>query len=113
MSLQKSWMIGRSRECDLVVTAVEVSSRHCRLHQTADGFLLEDLGSINGTFVNGKRITGRVAVRKTDRVTLGAKTPFPWPPSENAATPPPLPGPAPTVLSNRPTNTQVLRIGRG
>src|ERR1035437_91564 len=76
-----SWVIGRAQDCDLVLAEAQVSSHHCRLTHEADGFLLEDLGSTNGTFVNGARIAPRepVHVPHGARVTLGGQTPMPWP----------------------------------
>src|SRR5262249_41057489 len=53
---QPSTVIGRAPECDLVIKASEVSKRHCRIQLAADGASVEDLGSINGTFVNGQQI---------------------------------------------------------
>jgi ABC-type multidrug transport system ATPase subunit len=76
-----AWLIGRGPDCDLVVTEAAVSTRHCRLTHQADGFVLEDLGSKNGTFVNGSRIAPgeQVHVAHGARVTLGGQTPMPWP----------------------------------
>src|ERR1035437_6789373 len=76
-----SWVIGRAQDCDLVLAEAQVSSHHCRLTHEADGFLLEDLGSTNGTFVNGARIAPRepVHVPHGARVTLGGQVPMPWP----------------------------------
>ena len=65
-----AWVIGRAQECDLVVAEAQVSSHHCRLTHQADGFLLEDLGSTNGTFVNGERITSQ-RLNDGDRVNVG------------------------------------------
>ena len=74
-----SWVIGGRADCDVVVDRPTVSGRHCCLTQEADGFCLEDLNSTNGTFVNGQRITGRVRVSPSDRITLGSGVPLPWP----------------------------------
>lgn len=73
------WIIGRSSECDIVIDQPEISNRHCRLARTADGLLLEDLRSRNGTFVNGARITSARLVTPSDQVTLGPSVPFVWP----------------------------------
>jgi ABC-type multidrug transport system ATPase subunit len=77
----RSWLIGRDPNCDLILENPEVSSRHCRLSCERDVFSLEDLGSTNGTFVNGTRINSKVVVKSSDRITLGTHTPFPWPES--------------------------------
>jgi ABC-type multidrug transport system ATPase subunit/pSer/pThr/pTyr-binding forkhead associated (FHA) protein/ABC-type multidrug transport system permease subunit len=79
MSTPRRWVVGRAPDCDLVVGLSEVSSRHCRLTEIAGGFLLEDLNSSNGTFVNGQRIRGAVRVTRDDQVTLGQRIPLPWP----------------------------------
>ena len=47
------------------------SSRHAKLEPGADGVWVEDLGSTNGTFVNGERITARTLVRAGDTVRIG------------------------------------------
>lgn len=81
----KRWVIGRDPQCDLIVDAQGVSSRHCLLTRSGEDYLLEDLGSTNGTFVNGERITTRVAVTVKDQITLGVKAPMPWPKAQAAA----------------------------
>ena len=53
---QPSTMIGRGADCDLVLKASEVSKHHCRIQLGPDSAKVEDLGSINGTFVNGEQI---------------------------------------------------------
>jgi pSer/pThr/pTyr-binding forkhead associated (FHA) protein len=79
MPAPRSWTIGSAAECDLLVDRPTVSARHCRLTRDAEGYALEDLGSSNGTCVNGRRITSSVRVRPQDRITLGADVPLPWP----------------------------------
>lgn len=63
--------IGRSRSCTLALKDVTVSRHHATLR--LDGALAEvtDHGSSNGTFVNGRRIEGRVEVADGDRVMVG------------------------------------------
>ena len=78
--IRRKWVIGRSCDCDLIVDDAAVSSRHCQLTQTPDGFVLEDLNSTNGTFVNGKQVHSQVQVTPADHITLGLKLPLPWPP---------------------------------
>ena len=76
-----TWIIGANPSCDLVLTDAAVSGRHCRLSQYEHGFALEDLGSTNGTYVDGQRLTlGKpVAIRRGQSVTLGHRVPLPWP----------------------------------
>ena len=63
--------IGREGS-DVVLTDLEVSRRHARLRLLGERLAIEDLGSPNGTFVNGWRVRGRGAVRPGDAVALGA-----------------------------------------
>jgi len=62
--------VGSSKECELVCTDPLVSRRHCVFRREETGFSLEDLGSKNGTFVNGVRIS-KVFVEPGQRVAVG------------------------------------------
>lgn len=75
----RTWIIGSGADCDLVVARPTVSGRHCRLMETSDGYLVEDLGSSNGTYVNGVRIASATRASASDAITLGLTTPMPWP----------------------------------
>lgn len=63
--------LGRDITNDIVINDREVSRHHLRLTRGADGYTIEDLGSTNGTFVNGKRLTGATALKNGDMVGLG------------------------------------------
>lgn len=63
--------IGRDISNDIVISDVEVSRKHARLLLQADGFVLEDMGSTNGTFVNGQRLIGPHVLRPGEMVMLG------------------------------------------
>lgn len=63
--------LGRDITNDIVINDREVSRHHLRFTRGADGFTLEDLGSTNGTFVNGKRVTGAMGLKNGDMVGLG------------------------------------------
>ena len=76
----RTWVIGAASDCDLVVDRPTVSRRHCKLVRTPDRLILEDLGSTNGTFVNGRRLAEPTPVSPLDLVLLGQTTPMPWPP---------------------------------
>jgi pSer/pThr/pTyr-binding forkhead associated (FHA) protein len=76
----RSWVIGNSPDCDVVVDSPLASARHCQLTQTPEGFLLSDLGSTNGTYVNGLRIAAPTRLTTGESITLGRTVPFPWPP---------------------------------
>ena len=66
-----SIVIGRGIDCDLVIRDAKASRRHCQLTRTEDGFRLEDLGSRNGTYVNGERITGSVQLKASGTFKIG------------------------------------------
>jgi pSer/pThr/pTyr-binding forkhead associated (FHA) protein len=63
-------LIGRSQDCNIRLDDRQASRRHAVIEKTKDGFLIMDLDSKNGTFLNGKRI-GREYVRKADQITIG------------------------------------------
>ena len=66
--------IGRDPDCDLVIPDISVSRWHARLDRDANGWLLRDLGSTNGTRLNGWRVRDPVPVGRGDRVSFGAVT---------------------------------------
>lgn len=63
-------VIGRREDCDLRIALGAVSRKHCRLIKTDDALEVEDLGSSNGTFVNGSR-TQRSALAPGDTIQVG------------------------------------------
>src|SRR5436190_2587947 len=64
-------VIGRHPECDIQIDSNMVSRKHARILQDGGKFFVEDLGSGNGTTVNGQRITGKTPLAHDDRVKLG------------------------------------------
>ncbi|MEM7811236.1 MAG: SpoIIE family protein phosphatase [Planctomycetota bacterium] len=64
-------VIGRLPDNAIWVNQQMVSRRHAKVVPDGDGYAIEDLGSGNGTFVNGKRIEGRTVLVNADRVRLG------------------------------------------
>jgi pSer/pThr/pTyr-binding forkhead associated (FHA) protein len=78
-SLGSGCLLGRNpKACDLRVEDQRVSSEHASLHWTGEGWELRDLGSRNGTFLEGRRLASgeRVAVREGQRIQLGHDTCF-------------------------------------
>lgn len=68
---EKETVLGRHPDCQLQINSNMVSRKHARVVQDANKFILEDLGSGNGTFVNGKKIEGPVELKHDDRIKLG------------------------------------------
>lgn len=66
--LKSETVLGRHAECDVLLTEGHASRRHAKVLLTPDGAWVEDLGSANGTFINGSRITGRVRIASGDRL---------------------------------------------
>lgn len=103
--------LGRDITNDIVINDREASRHHLRFMRGADGFTIEDLGSTNGTFVNGKRVTGATPLKNGDMVGLGetvtlqfevvqpgagqpVQAPQPEQPVQPQVAPPPQPSPA-------------------
>src|SRR5512147_1447660 len=64
-------IIGRDPGVDLVIPSAAVSRRHARLMREGEGYLIEDLGSSNGTFLNGQRLKERCPLRSGDQIRFG------------------------------------------
>lgn len=68
-----AFVVGRGRDADLQLEDESVSRRHAKLAVLSDGApAIEDLGSQNGTFINGKPIVGSARLHVGDRITLGS-----------------------------------------
>lgn len=67
-------ILGREAINDLVIDDAEVSRRHTRILREAEGYYVEDLGSTNGTFVNGQRVTSPLLLYHGDTVEMGKST---------------------------------------
>lgn len=65
-------LLGRSRKCECVIPDPTVSRRHATLRRIGDGWELRDICSLNGTYVNGRRITEALTVRAGDGVSFGS-----------------------------------------
>jgi hypothetical protein len=62
--------IGREPNSELVLSDPRVSRSHARILQTPQGYVIEDLNSTNGTFVNGQKITSQ-HLRPGDQIQVG------------------------------------------
>ena len=68
---RRLFAIGRDETCQLRLRSEEVSRRHAELKMTAKLVLIRDLGSRNGTTVNGRRLNSIATLRHGDRVEIG------------------------------------------
>ncbi len=71
VELEDGATLGRSSDCTVTIDDTTVSKHHARL-TLENGAWLEDLGSTNGTYVNGRRVEGSTVLRPGDRIALGA-----------------------------------------
>ena len=67
-------VLGRSPSCDLPIACPQASRRHAHVAGDKNGFVVADLGSTKGTYVNGERIVGRRRLQPGDRITVGDRS---------------------------------------
>ena len=65
-------LVGRDRDCTVRINSATLSRRHARIVVTSGEAAVEDLGSKNGTHVNGKRVSQPVALKESDRIQFGS-----------------------------------------
>ncbi len=68
---KEEFLIGRGNDCDLRLTEAEISRHHCILRTRGLGTILQDLGSSNGTYLNGHRVISQAALNPGDLLKLG------------------------------------------
>jgi predicted component of type VI protein secretion system len=66
--------VGRHDDCIIRIKSSQVSRRHCEFHDVDGRLTVRDLGSSNGTFVNGKRVLGQQVLKVGDELTVGTVT---------------------------------------
>jgi hypothetical protein len=71
LPVRERTIVGRSRACGCIVSDPTVSRAHAAVSYVDGSWSLRDLGSTNGTFVNGRRIAGEIEVKPGDEVTFG------------------------------------------
>jgi hypothetical protein len=70
-TLNKSeFVVGRGEDCEVVLPDRQVSRRHFRIVRDDDGYSVEDLGSKNGTYVNGAAVRGSVQLQDGDEIQV-------------------------------------------
>jgi hypothetical protein len=68
---QPSMIIGRHPSCEILLPDRQISRQHARFLRTKEGFTLEDLGSKNGTFLNGEPVTEPRMLTDGDNIQVG------------------------------------------
>ena len=63
--------VGRAGSCQVTLDDTYVSQLHARVFRRDGRFYVEDLGSTNGTYLNRKKVTAPIAMRKGDRLQIG------------------------------------------
>ena len=64
-------MIGRGADCQIILDDDYVSTRHARVVSGENGVYVEDMGSTNGSYVNGQRITAPTTITLSDTLRIG------------------------------------------
>src|SRR5688572_24726834 len=70
LRMEREIVIGRASDLDMVLVEDMVSRKHAKLSTTGGQVMLQDLGSTNGTFVNGEKIK-KVTLKEGDRILIG------------------------------------------
>lgn len=68
---QDEVVLGRESGVDILIDSPGISRRHARIFVENNQYTLEDLGSSNGTFLNGERLRGRLVLKPGDEIRLG------------------------------------------
>jgi hypothetical protein len=67
---KNEFVVGRGEDCEVVLPDRQVSRRHFRIVRDEDGYSVEDLGSKNGTYVNGAAVRGSVQLQDGDEIQV-------------------------------------------
>jgi pilus assembly protein CpaF len=100
--------IGRVQGNDIILPKGNVSKRHSRIVLKDGKFIIVDLKSTNGTYVNGRKITSPLVVKNTDKVYIGDFILSIEEPGAAAADPEPAPPPRAQVAPPQPTKPRTL-----
>jgi pSer/pThr/pTyr-binding forkhead associated (FHA) protein len=104
-------IIGRGEENEIVLNIAEVSRTHAILTKAEEGFMIKDLGSTNGTYVDKKKIGGKYLLKPGDTVMLGEAIYMTYQvdldPDETLVAPRPEEIPAPDVTAVTPKPAEV------
>lgn len=67
--------IGRAQGCQILVPGAQISRLHAKIEPSGPRYILSDAGSVNGTYVNGRRISGPHMLADDDTIGLGSPAP--------------------------------------
>lgn len=70
VELTSNISIGRSSECEISLNTPGVSRTHCKIRRSGNGFVLSDMGSVNGTLLNGFPVNGNVSLKDKDVIQI-------------------------------------------
>jgi pSer/pThr/pTyr-binding forkhead associated (FHA) protein len=73
-------VIGRDPNADILINDAEVSRHHASIKLVTEGYIIEDLGSTNGTVINGQRLTGPHILLNGEIINLGEHISLVWQP---------------------------------
>lgn len=76
--------IGRAADNDIAINSKTISSYHCTIRLINNRYFIQDLGSTNGTEINGERIKKTVEISKNDSILLANNTELRWGSIEHA-----------------------------
>ena len=63
--------VGRSLECEIVISDPHISSQHLQIDKSRQGYTITDLGSVNGTYINDVKLMKPVLLKEGDVIMLG------------------------------------------
>ena len=75
-SISRALVLGRDHSCDVVIADRQVSRYHARLTPTAEGIILEDMGSKNGTHRNGEALSSPIVLQDGDAIQVSLAQEF-------------------------------------
>ena len=70
-SLDEELLIGRATKCRVVITDPYASQVHARIFRRDGTYYIEDMGSTNGTYLNRKKVSAPMPLRRGDRLQIG------------------------------------------
>ncbi|MCL2680857.1 MAG: FHA domain-containing protein [Coriobacteriia bacterium] len=74
LSPDRAYITGRQSTCDLPVNDANISRQHAEFFWDGEGWSLRDLGSTNGTSINGHKISSNIELHDGDQITMGMST---------------------------------------